>query len=219
MTQAFNLSQFANNVNSSGKTSNAGLQNTTIALNPSTGISISNTSPALGGNTTITNTGVTSLSAGANIALSASTGAVTISTTGSGVTSLNGQTGAITNTNLDAIGSYVWASNCTFSAYVPSNTISGANLRVANTVTYISGRDVYSNGYIYADTVTRWSTGDNDVIAYTQGNVGFYPPQGSSTLSGTWRAMGVIAPCGGGYSPDDNSTYYSFFVTLWVRIS
>jgi hypothetical protein len=219
MTQAFNLSQFANNVNSSGKTSNAGLQNTTIAINPSTGISISNNNPALGGNTTITNTGVTSLTAGANIALSASTGAVTISTTGSGVTSLNGQTGGITNTNLDAIGSYVWGANCTFSSYVPSNTISGANLRVPNTITYISGGDVYSQNSIYADAFTRWVTQNNEVISFTVGNVGFNPPQGSSTLSGTWRAMGVVPTCAGGYNSDDNTTYYTFFITLWVRIS
>jgi len=91
MTQALNLANFANNLNTSGATSNAGLQNSTIsgvalgsnliALTIGTGLSGSsyNGSSAV----TIANTGVTSVTAGTGISVSASTGGVTITNTSS----------------------------------------------------------------------------------------------------------------------------------------
>ena len=89
MTQALNLANFANNLNTSGATSNAGLQNSTIsgvalgsnlnALTIGTGLSGSsyNGSSAV----TIANTGVTSITAGTGITVSGSTGGVTINST------------------------------------------------------------------------------------------------------------------------------------------
>jgi hypothetical protein len=85
MTQALNLANFANTLNSSGQTSNSGLQNSSIGVSAGTGISVSNTTPALGASTTITNTGVTSLTAGTGIAISSSTGGITITNTISGI--------------------------------------------------------------------------------------------------------------------------------------
>jgi hypothetical protein len=103
MTQAFNLSQFANKLNSSGQTDNTGLQNSAVTVTAGTGMS-GGGSVSLGGSTTLTNAGVTSLAAGTGISLSGSTGAVTVSASGgTGVTSLNGNTGALLG--YDKIGS------------------------------------------------------------------------------------------------------------------
>lgn len=44
-----------------------------------------------------------------------------------GVTSLNGQTGAITNTSLDAIGSYTWGRPASQVGYAPGSTASSVH--------------------------------------------------------------------------------------------
>lgn len=80
MTQAYNLSQFANKLNSSGQASNSGLQNSSVTINAGTGMS-GGGAVALGSSVTLNNTGVTSLTAGSGITLSGSTGGVTISNT------------------------------------------------------------------------------------------------------------------------------------------
>lgn len=77
MTQAFNLSQFANNLNSSGATTNSGLQNSSVTVTAGTGMS-GGGSVALGSSVTLTNAGVTSIVAGSGISISGSTGAVTV---------------------------------------------------------------------------------------------------------------------------------------------
>jgi hypothetical protein len=77
MTQAFNLSQFANKLNSSGQTDNTGLQNSSVTVTAGTGMS-GGGSVSLGGSTTLTNAGVTSLTAGTGISVSGSTGGVTV---------------------------------------------------------------------------------------------------------------------------------------------
>jgi hypothetical protein len=109
MTQAFNLSQFANKLNSSGQTDNTGLQNSTISgvalgsnLNTLTiGTGLSGTSYNGSSAVTIANSGVTSIVAGTGISVSGATGAVTVSTSGgTGVTSLNGNTGALKGMDL-----------------------------------------------------------------------------------------------------------------------
>jgi hypothetical protein len=54
MTQAFNLSQFANKLNSSGQTDNTGLQNSAVTVTAGTGMS-GGGSVALGSSVTLTN--------------------------------------------------------------------------------------------------------------------------------------------------------------------
>jgi hypothetical protein len=80
MTQALNLALFANNLNTSGATNNTGLQNSAVTVTAGTGMS-GGGSVALGSAVTLNNAGVTSLTAGTGIAVSASTGGVTISST------------------------------------------------------------------------------------------------------------------------------------------
>jgi hypothetical protein len=103
MTQAFNLSQFANKLNTSGQTDNTGLQNSSVTVTAGTGMS-GGGAVALGSSVTLTNAGVTSVAAGTGISVSASTGAVTISSSGGGVTSLNGNTGALKGMDLISTG-------------------------------------------------------------------------------------------------------------------
>ena len=68
------------------------------SLSAGTGIAVSGSTGAV----TVSNSGVTSLSAGTGISLSGSTGSVTISSTAtSGVTSFNGRTGAVTSSSGD----------------------------------------------------------------------------------------------------------------------
>jgi len=77
MTQAFNLSLFANKLNSSGQTDNTGLQNSSVTVTAGTGMS-GGGSVALGSSVTLTNAGVTSIVAGSGISISGATGAVTV---------------------------------------------------------------------------------------------------------------------------------------------
>lgn len=80
MTQAFNLSQFANKLNTSGQTDNTGLQNSSVTVTAGTGMS-GGGAVALGSSVTLTNAGVTSIAAGTGISVSGSTGAVTVTST------------------------------------------------------------------------------------------------------------------------------------------
>lgn len=70
MTQAFNLALFANKLNTSGATDNTGLQNSSVTVTAGTGMS-GGGSVALGGSTTLTNAGVTSIVAGTGITFQA----------------------------------------------------------------------------------------------------------------------------------------------------
>jgi len=77
MTQALNLANFANNLNTAGATSNSGLQNSSVTVTAGTGMS-GGGAVALGSSVTLTNAGVTSVAAGTGISVSASTGGITI---------------------------------------------------------------------------------------------------------------------------------------------
>jgi hypothetical protein len=80
MTQALNLANFANKLNTSGATDNTGLQNSSVTVTAGTGMS-GGGAVALGSSVTLTNAGVTSVTGGTGISVSASTGGVTITNT------------------------------------------------------------------------------------------------------------------------------------------
>jgi hypothetical protein len=103
MTQAFNLSQFANTLNTSGQASNSGLQNTSVTVTAGTGMS-GGGAVALGSSVTLNNAGVTSITAGTGISVSASTGGVTITNSSTGYA---------------GIGSRIFTTSGTFT--IPSN--------------------------------------------------------------------------------------------------
>jgi len=191
MTQAFNLAQFANNVNSSGQTSNAGLQNTSVTVTAGTGMS-GGGAVALGSSVTLTNAGVTSIVAGSGISISGATGAVTVTASGSGVTSIvagngisiNASTGAVTVTNslyapaFNSVGSYLMGSatrrNSALTQGLSMSVGTGDNQfqTISNTYFY----NICGGGFVL--------TSDN-----SQG--------GTSGISGTWRSMNYNASASG----------------------
>ena len=115
--------------------------------------------------------------------------AVSWTTVAGGVTSLNGQTGAITNTDFGAIGSYVLANGAATTNYGMNDTIAGSSLQKCSTSSPVSlgSRDMSSAGFGYINTMT------------------------SAGLSGTWRSVSVHGNSTGvgGYASTG----------LWVRIS
>ena len=110
-------------------------------------------------------------------------------TVAGGVTSLNGETGAITNTNYGAIGSYVVAYDNTVNLYgtdtltLPNTTTAGSNLLRGNSPR--GSTDLYSVGQV---------------------------PMTSLGLSGTWRRMSSAQPQNLGSSAEKGNF-------LLVRIS
>jgi hypothetical protein len=186
------------------------------SVSAGTGISVA------GGKTpTITNTGVTSVTAGSGISVSASTGGVTISASGGGVTSLNGQTGAITTTDLNAIGlsgMYLYASTSNIAA---GSTVSGSTLRYVSNLTAVGCN--YGGGFQIeggAGTPRTSINGGYGAYTYrtTSGSTGYQAPGGTTALSGTYR---ILHNSPGGYAcyNGESETYtYTFFVSA-VRVS
>jgi hypothetical protein len=143
-----------------------------------------------------TGTSTPSLVGGTNITISGSWPNQTVTAAGGGVTSLNGQTGAITNTDLGAIGSYIVAfASGTTSQIAVGGTTAGSNIKYYNT---------YISDYT---TVLTLSSSAFYAALYTG-------TSGGTTLSGTWRRMSTghqtySASCCGARFP----------AHLWVRIS
>jgi hypothetical protein len=194
MTQAFNLSQFANNLNTSGQTSNSGLQNSSVTVTAGTGMS-GGGAVALGSSVTLNNAGVTSVTAGTGISVSASTGGVTISSTGGGVTSITAGNGISINASTGAV-------TVTNSLYAPAYNSVGS---------YLMGTPVRRNSALTAGLSMSVGTGDNQF--QTTSNTFFLDPTGSgyqglfcenplggtSGISGTWRSMNYNASASGQY--------------------
>ena len=171
MTQAFNLSQLANKVNTSGQ------------LDVSTG-STGVLPRANGG------TGLSVAGASGNILTSNGTDWVSSAPPASGVSSLNGQTGAITNTNLYAIGSYVIGRPGNLTSYAVNTTIAGSSLYATTTYTGYST----TFGGFWADVTTASGTDQSTLVN-----------------TGTWRS---VSPCG----TLNNGSNWGVS-GLWVRIS
>jgi hypothetical protein len=172
MTQALNLALFANNLNTSGATTNSGLQNSSVTVTAGTGMS-GGGAVALGSSITLTNAGVTSVTGAGTVSVSASTGSVTITGTGGSgtVTSVatgNGLSGGtITSTgtltiaapSFNSVGSYCWVS------------------------IYVGGATTFAAG---ASLAAGSSSGQVRNIYYTSGCCF---ANGENTLSGTWRVF------------------------------
>lgn len=138
--------------------------------------------------------------------------------TGGGVTSLNGQTGAITNTGFDNIGSYAFLANCTTTRCSPGTTIAGSNLRYQTTITQFGGTTLVSEGSFTSSPRTRWYV-QQLANRENSGNTGYVAPQGSATVSGTWRAMTFIPERTTSFCGESNTHNSDSYIGLWVRIS
>lgn len=98
--------------------------------------------------------------------------------------------------NVGGVGTYVAAWNTTTTNIDGNGTIAGSNLRYRST------------GSGAGNTFTNISLDNNST----------FPTSGTSTLSGTWRAMQA---CSGRTeaSIGPGETRYSWFPSLWLRIS
>jgi len=123
---------------------------------------------------------------------------------GGGVTSLNGQTGAITNTGLDAIGSYgvfYYAGNTNIAT---GGTSAGSDLR------YGAAGSSGNTTTILGD-LSPFGGRRNQLNNSTFGG-------GGTALSGTWRRMSTGSTTYAS-APECGNTRYFWYQHLWVRIS
>jgi len=206
-----------------GATANTGTV-TSVNLTGGTAISVSGGPITSSGSITVNNTGVTSLTASTGISVSASTGGITITNTspgGGGVTSLNGQTGAITNTTIDNIGCsvnvYVGLSSPVPNTgdgseygntnYIVGSTIAGSSLRYNMTFTTNS----LSRNYVLAQTYTR-QLGDG----VGRAAVGYLA--GGTALTGTY-SFTAPARITSQFQSDPNTSTATWYMGIAVRIS
>lgn len=161
MTQAFNLAQFANKLNTSGQTDNTGLQNSAVTVTAGTGMS-GGGSVALGSSITLTNAGVTSVNGQTGaVTVSSSSGTVTSVATGNGL-----QGGTITSSG-------------TLSIAAPS-------FQSVGSYCYMKAQANYTNPSGSVSPNTNYS-GDNAKL-YNAGQCG---PNPYGNAPGTWRCVGA----------------------------
>ena len=139
-----------------------------------------------------------------------------------GVTSLNGQTGAVVTTDYAAIGSVVMAANTSNASYLPNTTVSGTSLWRPTTYTgnfsaNIGLAAIVSEGTASSLPRTVWYQSNYD--RGNSGNTGFQNPGGSTALSGTWRALWYGNPRSYSYDACSNQAFSGAPVGLWVRVS
>lgn len=136
---------------------------TSVAVSPGTGIQVTGSPITSNGTITITNTGVTRLSAGSGVSLSGSNGNVTISTflTGGTVTSVD-----VTSSTLTVTGSAITTTG-TFTVDIPANVAITGNLR-------LSGSEDVANGAAInlAVTASYFSTADAETATLAAGTNG-----------------------------------------------
>jgi hypothetical protein len=144
-----------------------------------------------------TGTASPSLVGGTNITISGSWPNQTVTAGGGGVTSLNGQTGAITNTNLNVIGSYA------IGAGIAGTGTTGQNTTYNAGSTYSGSIIVQINSNVSGAYGPCFQNVDN--LSGRFFNVG---------LSGTWRAMGSSKSSSYG-----KSGFYTSGTNIWVRVS
>jgi hypothetical protein len=214
MSNAFNLSQLANNTNSTGQVSlTAGVTGTLPIANGGTGststtfvnaaTNVTGTLPVANGGTgaaTLTANNVilgngtsaptfVAPSTTGNVLTSNGTTWTSVAPSGGGVTSLNSQTGAVVNTTQYAIGSYVMG-------------------RPANSYTS------YNNSTIAGSSLYAASSTNNYTTSYNEQGQGtsYWYFSGSTSLvnTGSWRCVSIA-----GYYPTGTDTTGQN--GLWVR--
>ena len=108
-----------------------------------------------------------------------------------GVTSLNGQTGAITITTFDAIGSVGWLVYNGTTNLTAGGTVAGTSLYYASTVVTNYQGAIITNGTINSGTFTRYNNGGT-LRSRNGAAPSSVAPLGFTALTGTWRAMNAV---------------------------
>jgi hypothetical protein len=202
MTQAFNLSQLANNLDSSGRLdATDGLVNAVPVANGGTGASTDsaartnlNVPTRTGGDAS----GTWAINITGNAATATNATNATFATTAGngGVTSVNGSTGAVT------------VSTTPTTAQVLNATAGAA---AGDVGTYAFARQTNTTSYAFGATIAGGSLSP-------AGQIGIFnfaatsAPTSSGTLSGTWRCMGYAPYASSCCGPRTTGT-------LWLRIS
>jgi hypothetical protein len=200
MTQALNLANFANTLNSSGQTSNSGLQNASITVTAGTGLTGGGT-VALGGSVTLNNAGVTSIIAGTGISISGSSGAVTISSTTTSVVAkaqtlasgggTSGSPMTFTYNGNSTSPAYFWGTAGSSLAqnelYTTANILQNMTAETIGSLAFATYNQTSYPDYIYANTLVAGSK--LRVQDYTPNYYCCAPSY--HTLPGTWRVLSI----------------------------
>jgi len=170
MTQAFNLAQFANNLNSSGATSNSGLQNSSITINT--------TSPITGGAST---------ALGSSLTIAHANSGVSANTYTAATITVNAQ-GHVTAASSNTVASGTVTSVATGNGLSGGTITSSGTLVVAcpgfNTV------GSYAQGQTVETTSNTYEPNGNYAAGVGVGNVYVYSNSGGgNVISGTWKSM------------------------------
>jgi hypothetical protein len=143
------------------------------------------------------------------------------------VSSVNGQTGAVTTTSVNSIGA-----TQRFCVYSGSNQFAGATIS-GGYLYYATGSTSNQQGSIWtqgsgstnpnSSPTCIWQFISNSVLKSSSGNTGLQPPSGNvSTVSGTWRCMDVYSQYGVSYyfgCCGNNYTGSYMYMSIWVRVS
>ena len=199
MTISRNLSVLAENVNSTGQVSlTTGVSGTVPVANGGTGAATLTANNVLLGNGTSA-LGTVAPGTTGNILTSNGTTWTSAAPSG-GVTSVNGQTGAVVTTDFGGIGSTALFAYAGTSEVSAGGTTSGSNLR-------------YGNGYTFGNQLAAPFVGRSNAT-----NSNSYPSGGTS-LSGTWRKMAGNQTWSSSYDPCSGNTSYAWFTSIWTRVS
>lgn len=143
------------------------------------------------------------ITAGSGITVSNGSGSISISATATGVTSVNGQTGAVTTTDYGGIGSiYIGADN---------NTTNNNTIRIGTT---IAGSTILRPTTYNPGPPTQYVAGQ--INTRIDNSTFFSPYTVNAGLSGTWRTLGIFNNATGfnGVSPSQYG-----IIQIYVRIS
>ena len=174
-----------------------------------------------------TGTASPSLVGGTNITISGTWPNQTVTAAGGGVTSLNGQTGAITDTAFGAIGSYAYAVYGITSPYpssttpfywgsisnyaAGSTTAAGSDLRYGLPATYGQASSSFPltfTGFANSSYETSRTVSGRNAVGYASGG---------TALSGSWRAMNSFSIYSFGSPGKNPGTTGYWYPTIWVR--